>query len=93
MILSPVSIRRAKIITPCLEATKYLGVTFGMSHAGYDIRIAEEHVIPPKGFVLGSAVEHFALPNYVLGVVHDKSTWARRGVAVLNTVMEPGWKG
>jgi hypothetical protein len=29
----------------------------------------------------------------VVGVVHDKSSLARRGIAVQNTVLEPGWRG
>lgn len=33
------------------------------------------------------------MPSNLVGVVHDKSTWARRGLSVLNTVIEPGWKG
>ncbi len=33
------------------------------------------------------------MPDYLVGVVHDKSTWARRGLSVFNTVLEPGWKG
>ncbi len=33
------------------------------------------------------------MPNSVMGIVHDKSSWARHGVAVQNTVIEPGWRG
>ena len=44
-------------------------------------------------FVLASAVEEFEMPDDLLGVVHDKSTWARHGISVFNTVIEPGWKG
>lgn len=44
-------------------------------------------------FTLASAIEEFDMPSNLVGVVHDKSTWARRGVSVFNTVIEPGWKG
>lgn len=44
-------------------------------------------------FVLASAMEEFNMPDCLVGVVHDKSTWARRGLSVFNTVIEPGWKG
>lgn len=44
-------------------------------------------------FVLASAIEEFDMPDTLVGVVHDKSTWARRGLSVFNTVIEPGWKG
>jgi len=47
----------------------------------------------PGKFVLASAMEEFQMPNNLMGVVHDKSTWARRGLSVFNTVIEPGWNG
>ena len=33
------------------------------------------------------------MPKNMIGIVHDKSTWARRGLSVFNTVIEPDWKG
>ena len=45
------------------------------------------------GFILASTIEEFDMPPGLVGVVHDKSTWARRGLSVFNTVIEPGWKG
>ena len=47
----------------------------------------------PSNFVLASAIEEFDMPDNLVGIVHDKSTWARRGLSVFNTVIEPGWKG
>jgi len=44
-------------------------------------------------FTLASAVEEFDMPPHLVGIVHDKSTWARKGLSVFNTVIEPGWKG
>jgi len=44
-------------------------------------------------FTIASAIEEFDMPNDLVGIVHDKSTWARRGLSVFNTVIEPGWKG
>lgn len=44
-------------------------------------------------FCLASAIEEFEMPDDLTGIVHDKSTWARRGLSVFNTVIEPGWKG
>lgn len=44
-------------------------------------------------FVLASAVEEFDMPNNLVGIVHDKSSWARQGLSVFNTVIEPDWKG
>lgn len=93
MILSPKSIFNLNIVEPCEKAGRYKGVSYGLGHGGYDIRVAEEFVLVPGQFRLASSLERFALPNDVLGIVHDKSTWARRGLSVFNTVLEPGWSG
>ena len=44
-------------------------------------------------FCLASAIEEFDMPNNMVAIVHDKSSWARQGLSVFNTVIEPGWKG
>lgn len=44
-------------------------------------------------FTIASAMEEFQMPGDLMGIVHDKSTWARHGLSVFNTVIEPGWKG
>ncbi len=44
-------------------------------------------------FRLAATMEHFKMPDNVMGVVHDKSSWARQGLAVQNTVIEPNWRG
>lgn len=44
-------------------------------------------------FVLASTMDEFQTPNNLVGQVKDKSTWARRGLSVFNTVIEPGWNG
>lgn len=77
------------------------GVSFGLSEAGYDIRLRQdvEFYINPwtkaiqDRFILASAIEEFQMPDDLVGIVHDKSTWARRGLSVFNTVIEPGWNG
>lgn len=50
-------------------------------------------MLQPGQFTLAAAVEHFSMPSDVLGIVHDKSSLARRGLSVFNTVVEPGWNG
>jgi len=70
------------------------GVSYGFSEAGYDIRIKQNISLDPENrFSIASAIEEFSMPNFLMGIVHDKSTWARRGLSVFNTVIEPGWKG
>lgn len=44
-------------------------------------------------FILASAIEEFQMPDNLVGLVKDKSTWARKGLSVFNTVIEPGWNG
>lgn len=44
-------------------------------------------------FTIASAIEEFHMPDNLLGRVCDKSSWARKGLSVFNTVIEPGWKG
>lgn len=53
----------------------------------------EDETITNGRFVIASAIEEFDMPASLVGVVHDKSTWARQGLSVFNTVIEPGWKG
>ncbi len=74
--------------------TKFRGTSFGLGEAGYDVRIKQNMWLAPDNrFELASAIEEFNMPFDLVGVVHDKSTWARRGLSVFNTVIEPGWKG
>ena len=92
-VLSGDSLRERSMIEPFCERSKAHGMTYGVGFAGYDIRVREAIDLPPGGFSLASTVEAFDMDNDVIGVVHDKSTWARRGLAVQNTVLEPGWVG
>ena len=51
------------------------------------------YVLQPGEFVLCRSVETFDIPEDVLGVVVGKSTYARCGLIVNCTPMEPGWRG
>lgn len=84
---------KLKPVFPMCERTKINGMTYGVGPAGIDLRIDGHAVIEPNGFKLASCIEYFKMPDNLLGVVHDKSTWARLGLCVQNTVIEPGWKG
>lgn len=86
-------IRLYKPIEPFCERTEYLETTYGLGPASYDIRIDQELNLRPGEFTLASTVEHFVMPNILMAVVHDKSSWARRGLAVQNTLIDPGWNG
>ena len=56
-------------------------------------RTANECVIPPNSFVLASTVEYFKIPKDVLVICLGKSTYARCGIIVNVTPLEPGWEG
>ena len=52
-----------------------------------------ECIIPPNSFVLASTVEYFKIPKDVLVICLGKSTYARCGIIVNVTPLEPGWEG
>jgi len=81
------------MIVPFYERRVYQGMSYGLSACGYDIRIKDEVAVPPHGFVLAVSVEYLSLPHDLRATLADKSTWARRGIAVQNTRFEPGWRG
>ena len=76
---------------------KPLLVSYGLSMGGYDVRLDQDIVLGPstshESFALASTLEHFCMPADMMAIVHDKSTWARLGLSVFNTVIEPGWRG
>ena len=53
----------------------------------------DECIIPPNSFVLSSTVEYFRIPNDVMVICLGKSTYARCGIIVNVTPLEPGWEG
>lgn len=93
MIIPAQTLQSKPPLYPLQERYKFGSFTGGLGPAGYDISIAETIWLWPGRFLLASALEKFDVPNDMLGVVHDKSSWARRGVFVQNTVIEPGWRG
>ena len=95
MVINGKSLLKAAPIKNMLkEKVKHNGVSHGLSEAGYDIRLKQDVTLTKfDKFQLASAIEEFDMPNYLVGIVHDKSSWARQGLSVFNTVIEPGWKG
>jgi dCTP deaminase len=94
-------------IEPFCERTQACGMSYGISAAGYDIRIGaidkstcgkgsrptQSWWVAPGEFVLLASLERIKMPVDLIAVVHDKSTLARKGLALQNTVLEPGWEG
>ena len=56
-------------------------------------RCADEIIIPPNSFALARTVEYFRIPEDVLVICLGKSTYARCGIIVNVTPLEPGWEG
>ena len=56
-------------------------------------RKVKECIIPPNSFVLASTIEYFKIPKDVLVICLGKSTYARCGIIVNVTPLEPGWEG
>jgi len=50
-------------------------------------------IIPPNSFALASTVEYFKIPRSILTICLGKSTYARCGIIVNVTPLEPEWEG
>lgn len=50
-------------------------------------------IIPPNSFVLARTIEYFRIPRNILTICMGKSTYARCGIIVNVTPLEPEWEG
>jgi len=55
--------------------------------------VADVCIIPPNSFALARTVEYFRIPRNVLTICLGKSTYARCGIIVNVTPLEPEWEG
>lgn len=96
MILNRQALLDAAPIEGMISDKRYhKGFSYGLDECGYSIRIKQSvWMFYGRRFVLASSIERFDLPDYLMGRVLNKSTWARLGVdASMTTNVEPGWKG
>ena len=56
-------------------------------------KVGKECIIPPNSFALARTIEYFKIPEDVLVICLGKSTYARCGIIVNVTPLEPGWEG
>jgi len=63
------------------------------SDEGFVNRDGDACVIPPNSFALARTVEYFRIPRDVLVICLGKSTYARCGIIVNVTPLEPEWEG
>lgn len=61
--------------------------------ASFVDRSADVCIIPPNSFVLARTVEYFRIPRDILVICLGKSTYARCGIIVNVTPLEPEWEG
>ncbi len=62
----------------------------------FDEVVVADHeavIVPPNSFALARTVEYFRIPRDILCIVLGKSTYARCGVVVNVTPLEPEWEG
>jgi len=50
-------------------------------------------IVPPNSFALSTTVEYFRIPRDILVICLGKSTYARCGIIVNVTPLEPEWEG
>ena len=63
-----------------------------------DVSVADDPphnyvVVPPNSFALGSTVEYLKIPRDLIALCVGKSTYARCGIVVNVTPLEPEWEG
>ena len=63
------------------------------SEAGFVSRKGPVCIVPPNSFALAHTVEYFRIPRDVLVICLGKSTYARCGLIVNVTPLEPEWEG
>ena len=56
-------------------------------------KIGRECIIPPNSFALARTMEYFKIPENVMVICLGKSTYARCGIIVNVTPLEPEWEG
>ena len=116
------------MIEPFSEGCDEGVISYGLTSAGYDLRLArgvkvfknsfaevidpfkfkdpayhdrvfdlvdnEEVVrIPSRGYILGMSFEYLRIPRYLKARCVGKSTYARCGILINTTPLEPGWEG
>ena len=86
---------QSKLVEPFVDRTVHNlhNLSYGLSGASYDVRIDQDLLLNKGDFCLASTMEHVNIPLDVMCIVHDKSSLIRRGIAVQNSLLDPGFKG
>jgi len=67
-------------------------IDFPAKHVQHQVS-EQSFLLAPHYQVLAESMEHFHMPDNVMGVCWGKSTYARCGLLVNVTPLEPGWRG
>ena len=83
--------KHSGMIEPFVEGQKREGcISYGLSSYGYDARVSDEFKIFTN---VDNAIVDFRIPRDVLVICLGKSTYARCGIIVNVTPLEPEWEG
>tara|TARA_B100001564_G_scaffold252368_1_gene214503 strand:- start:425 stop:1036 length:612 start_codon:yes stop_codon:yes gene_type:complete len=63
------------------------------SDSSFVDRDVDQCIVPPNSFALARTVEYFKIPKETLVICVGKSTYARCGIIVNVTPLEPEWEG
>ena len=66
---------------------------YGISDNDYESFTQDVIEIPPGSYILGKSLEYIKMPKKIIGLVFGKSTYARCGILVNVTPVEPEWEG
>jgi dCTP deaminase len=64
-----------------------------VTEADFQAQRRRAYTLPPGAFVLGRTLEYVRMPREALGLCYGKSTYARCGLVVNVTPLEPEWEG
>ena len=77
-------------ITKCFDKAIISAKNFDKKNV---VEVKGDCIIPPNSFALCRSVEYFKMPRDVLAICVGKSTYARCGIIVNVTPIEPEWEG
>ena len=66
---------------------------YTVSDSDYESLSGNTIEIAPNSYILGKSLEYIKMPKKILGLVFGKSTYARSGILVNVTPVEPEWEG
>jgi dCTP deaminase len=64
-----------------------------MAQMSFSDHVGRTCQIPPNSFVIGRSLEYFRIPRDIMVICQGKSTYARSGIIINVTPLEPEWEG